>query len=123
VGGDDPSHHRRKVSQKTNYLEGNFEEQVKRRGKSPPLQAQARRHDKPYAVQDKQENRPSAWMFLALCETRLRVRRIDFKSTAIAQRNDHPNVEQSTLDRIRLIANSESGGNITLVFCSVWQKL
>lgn len=62
MGGDDISYHRRKVSQKINHRGGNFSVRVKRRSKSPPLQAQVRRHDKPYAVQDKQENRQSAWM-------------------------------------------------------------
>src|ERR1700720_1931376 len=43
---------RRKVPQKTNrplLFEGRA--RVKRRGKSPPLQAQARRHGKPHRVQ------------------------------------------------------------------------
>lgn len=83
MGGDGASCHRRKVSQKTNRQKGNFLVRVKRRGKSPPLQAQARRHDKLYAVQDKQENRQSAWMFLSIHlngqKMRLRVRRINFK--------------------------------------------
>lgn len=84
MGGDGTSHHRRKVSQKINHRRGNFLVRVKRRGKSPPLQAQARRHDKPYAVQDKQENRQPAWMLRYVqqferMEVRLRVRRIDFR--------------------------------------------
>src|SRR5262245_57729464 len=54
---------RRKVSQKTNRFAVPYRRQrsvgrearVKRRGKSPPPQAQARGHDKPCAVQDKTE--------------------------------------------------------------------
>ena len=42
---------RRKVPQKTNRLARKGRVRVKRWGKSPPLQAQARRHGKPHRVQ------------------------------------------------------------------------
>lgn len=43
----------RKVSQKTYHRPRKRAARVKRRGKSPPLRPQGRRHDKPHAVQDR----------------------------------------------------------------------
>lgn len=55
AGAAGPSSRRRKVSQKLRPPRGRFGEpgvRVKRRGKSPPLDGQPARHEKPHGVQD-----------------------------------------------------------------------